>query len=459
MRCVLQYRRRAAWLMVCAAVCLTLAAALPASAQEPAGEAAVPFPQASPEDFGLLLPDAPPQPAADRRVLVQDGAGEVVVANVHVEVGDRLVVVLPNGRLISVPTTEATATERPFEPATKEELAEELLAKFPGFKTRSTKRYLYVYNASDPFYTATSRILETMYPALLKYFQREKFPVDDPATPLIVIAFRTEDEFTQYHQMPEGVVAYYNGVTNYVVMYEQSDLADIAPDLAVKQSISTIAHEGVHQILHNIGVQQRLSRWPMWISEGLPEYFAPTQADKRVRWKGVGLVNDLRMHNLIQLFDARPPGTPGGDLVRMTVEAESLNANGYAASWGLTHYLAKGRKKEFFEYLREVSRFGPLEQRNGAEVELFVGHYGDDYGALEENMVKALEKLDYVDPIANQTHYVATIDFGGQRRVMVTTSPTEVKQVLAQSPGAEVNVQAYPNKNLANRAANAALGR
>jgi len=445
-------RRSALMLALLAA---SIAAPGPLTAQEE--DAAVPFPQAGPEDFGLLLPDAEPQPAADRRVLVQDTAGQAVVGKVHVEVGDRFVVLLPNGRLISVPAAEATVTERPFEPATKEQIAEELSAKFPGFKTRSTKRYLYLYNTSEPFCQATSRILETMYPALLKYFQREKFPVDDPATPLVVIAFRTEEEFSRYHEMPEGVVAYYNGVTNYVVMYEQSDLADIAPDLAVKQSISTIAHEGVHQILHNIGVQQRLSRWPMWVSEGLPEYFAPTQTDKRVRWKGVGLVNDLRMHNLIQLFDARPPGTPGGDLVRMTVEAEALNANGYATSWGLTHFLAKGRKKEFFEYLREVSLFGPLERRNGAEVELFVKHYGDEYGELEEGMVKALKKLDYVDPIANQTHYVATIDFGGQRRVMVTTSPAQVKQVLAESPGAEVNIRAFPNRDLATQAADAAL--
>ena len=82
-------------------------------------------------------------------------------------------------------------------------------------------------------------------------------------------------------------------------------MAEIAPDLAVKQSISTIAHEGVHQVLHNIGVQQRLSRWPMWISEGLPEYFAPTQVDERIRWKGVGLVNDLRLHSLVEYLRER----------------------------------------------------------------------------------------------------------------------------------------------------------
>ena len=83
-------------------------------------------------------------------------------------------------------------------------------------------------------------------------------------------------------------------------MYEQSKLAEVRPDLAVQQAISTIAHEGVHQILHNIGVQQRLSVWPMWLSEGLAEFFAPTTIGARLKWKGAGQVNDLRMFELEQ---------------------------------------------------------------------------------------------------------------------------------------------------------------
>src|SRR5207244_578731 len=86
--------------------------------------------------------------------------------------------------------------------------------------------------------------------------------------------------------------------TNWVIMYEMSKLAEVAPEIALKQAVSTVAHEGVHQVLFNIGVQQRLSRWPMWISEGLPEYFAPTDVTKDIRWKGVGTVNDLRMSEL-----------------------------------------------------------------------------------------------------------------------------------------------------------------
>lgn len=435
-----------------------------AAAQQPA-------PQADPQDFGLMVPDAPPKPGNDRLVLVKSPTNQLVVAKVLVEVGDHFVVILPNGRLTSVPQQEATATDRPFEPATATEMAEELTAeKFQGFKTRMTKRYLYVYNTSEPFFQATSRILETMYPALYAYCKRQKMPVHDPETPLVAIMFRTQDEFEKYREMPEGVVAYYNGVSNHVVMYEQSKLLEVAPDLAVKQSISTIAHEGVHQILHNIGVQQRLSNWPMWISEGLPEYFAPTTVDKRVRWKGVGLPNDLRMKEL-ETFLKQEGGR--AELARPTSEAQSLTSTGYAAAWAMTHTLAERRKEKFFGYLAEVSRRAPLEKYSESDdAALFAKYFGQDFKQLDGQIAKSLQKLPYVDPVANQTHFVAMLEapIGAavRRGYAITTSPKAVREwqqeQLSGLPAAvqanvRFSVQAFPNESAASSFAKGWLGK
>ncbi|MGE0608893.1 MAG: DUF1570 domain-containing protein, partial [Pirellulales bacterium] len=388
-----------------------------------------------------------------------DAAGELVVAMVYSEIADRFLVQLPNGKLAAYRQADATITDRPYEPVSKKALLAELAKEqFQGYKTRETNRYVYVYNTSEEFYKATSTILETMYPALYKYCEREKLDVHDPDVPLVVVMFKTEAEFQAYHRMPDGVVAYYNGVSNHVMMYEQSRLAEIAPELAIKQSISTIAHEGVHQILHNIGVQQRLSRWPMWISEGLPEFFAPTKVDKRVRWKGVGLVNDLRMHSLLEYIKQRPTSEPG-QLVRETVDAEQLDATGYAEAWALTHYLAKYKRKEFFAYLRDVSQFQSLARREQPDVDLFVKHFGQDYAELESAMLKSLKKLPYSDPIANQTHYLVILAGAGGRRISVGVSPAHVQQLIAQAPGAAVTVQAFPDRASAERAFHAAAGR
>jgi hypothetical protein len=439
-----------------AAVLLMLLAAAPRAWAQPAS------PQADPSEQDLLITDAPTKPGDGRRVLVHDDANEVVVAKVLVENGDRLVVILPNGRLKSVTAIEATPTPRPFMPAKKEAVQEAYTERFKGFKTRTTRRFVYIYNTSEPFQKATSTILETMYPKLAAYCQREKLDVEEPELPMVVIMFRTQEEYEKFSRVPEGMAAYYSPVTNYVVMYEQSKLTTLAPDLAVKQSIAVIAHEGVHQILFNIGVQQRLSRWPMWISEGLPEFFAPTQTDKGVRWKGVGLVNDLRQHTLLEYLKQRGTAPPG-ELIREVVSAKQLTAEGYAVAWGLVHYLEKMQNDNFFAYLRDVSKLGPLEEPPADNLPLFTQHFGSDLAKLEEGLLKHLQKMPYVDPIENQTHFVGMLITSIRKSAMVTTSPAALTrwrdELAAELPvneraGAKLNVQSFPNRKAAAAFAN-----
>ena len=420
------------------ALCLLLAA--PAGAAE--------LPQATAEELGLLLPQAPPQPGADRHVLLSDAAGALTVGQVYVEVGDRYVVLLPNGQLVAVPISETTPTDRPFEPISKRRLADELTAeRFRGFRTRTTKRYLYVYNSSDAFADATSRILETMYPGLFHYCRRKQIEVRDPQFPLVVIIFRTQDEFDGYRQMPPDLVAYYNAISNQIVMYEQSRLAEIAPELAFKQAISTIAHEGVHQILNNIGVQQRLSRWPSWFGEGLAEYFAPTDLGRGVRWKGVGLVNDLRLHELSEFYRAQQSSSTDGRLIRQTVESDRLNSLGYATSWALIHYFARYERDALQSYLRDASRLGPLE--SVVPGSLFAEHFGTDYQQLETSLIQHLKSLPYVDPVANQTHFVLMIG-GARREVLVTASPRKLQEFQRHKVrGRSFQIQALPNRSAA----------
>ena len=54
---------------------------------------------------------------------------------------------------------------------------------------------------------------------------------------------------TNANEKIHGVVAYYDVLTNRVVICEESELWKVKPELAMRQAISTIAHEGAHQIL------------------------------------------------------------------------------------------------------------------------------------------------------------------------------------------------------------------
>jgi hypothetical protein len=448
----------------------TLAAALLAQrarADEPA--------TIDPRAFGLDLPPGRVSAGDGRRVTTNDEQGAAVVAKLHVDVGEHRLVLLPDGHLVARPLRDAPITERPFVPITKAELAKKLLAgRLAGFKTKESRRYLYVYNTTENFALVTSKILESMFPGIVNYYETQRFTLSSPDAPLVVLMFRTEGEFQAYQKMPPGVVAYYNVLTNHVVMYEESKLFRVKPELGIQQSLSTIAHEGVHQILHNIGVQQRLSAWPMWISEGLAEYFAPTSVGKKLQWKGAGQVNDLRMYELENFLKSQAADAPAGQMVTHTVGAARLTSTGYASAWALTTYLAKQERAKFNRYVREISELGPLQgnQRTvgrGAipeNIATFQKYFGDDTADLEKKLVTYLKRLPYDDPFAEWPHqaaFVATVVSGKPKReANIFHSPelaerwqreTLSRYSAAEQQVAKSSIQEFANRQQAERAA------
>ncbi|MBI2479814.1 MAG: DUF1570 domain-containing protein [Planctomycetia bacterium] len=345
---------------VAVAVCCCCGGGVQLAAQAPA--------VVDPREFGLEIPPGPVRDGNGESIATADDDGNPVVAKLLVDVGDHRIVILPDGRLATRRRQAATSTERKFEPISKDALAARLLeSELSGFKTNQTRRYLYLYNTSEEFALATSRILETMFPGVANYAKAQKIEIAEPDVPLVVVMFRTEDEFQRYQRMPAGVVAYYNTLDNRVVMYEESRLRSVKPELAIQQSIATISHEGAHQILHNIGVQKRLSRWPTWLSEGLAEFFAPTTFGNRLRWKGAGQVNDMRMFELEMYLKSRESDQPDGQMIEQTVVAGRLTSTGYASAWSLTHYLPKSKRANFNDYVLVsscISRSFPTPTRS-----------------------------------------------------------------------------------------------
>lgn len=358
-------------------------------------------PSEDPSAYSLKLPTkmAPIIPGDGARVLVRFDEQSPEVCNMLGTLPDRYLAVRPAGTLACVAQSEATLTDRPFHPITHEALAESTAARFKGFKTHRTKRFVYVYNTSDLFYVGSSRILETMYPALYAYWQRLGVDVHEPETPLLVIMFRTYDEYSRFRPMEENVTAYYCPVMNYVVMYEVSPETQRNPLVYQRRAVGVVAHEGTHQILANIGVQGRLARWPLWIQEGLSEYFGSTELGANVRWKGVGSINDFRMGELEFYIEDNANRIAAGETIRNTVTKTDFTSTDYAIAWAMVHFLAQRRQPAFFGYLKDVCQMEPLERMSSDRSEaLFVKHFGDDYAALENALVKHLKTLPYKNP-------------------------------------------------------------
>jgi hypothetical protein len=357
-------------------------------------------------------------------------------------------VMLPTGELKIVAASKTKPTDEPFVPATQEQMIESLKAGgFPTHKFEQGTFYLYAYDCSEGFFAHARSILESMLPGVVGSLKSWGMTVTRPEMPMAVIIMPSRAAFDALLPVPKEMIAYYNVMTNQIVMYEDQTLWDAAPEFAAKQGSYAVAHEGVHQLLANIGVQKRLSNWRPWISEGLPEYYCPLKVNSNIvrkgnselpartlKWSKAGMVNDLRMWSLLKM-----PAS-SGKVLHSLVEAEQIDANGYALAWGLVHYLATKKPDAFRAYLAETSKYEPLDPSTqpliGRPDPLFIKHFGGDFPALEKEIQNYLTsksmQAEYVDPIENQTHYVVKgIEKKGRAfaiQLVITTSPAAAKK-------------------------------
>jgi hypothetical protein len=395
-------------------------------------------------DPGLEIPaGVVPQATNGEPLLVAKALGPSQVVRSYCDLADHRLVMTSTGALEVVKRSDTQTTDQPFKLSSRAVMDKALdEAGFKDYKRVGAKPYYFVYSCSEAFYLHTRSILESMLPGVLATLREWGLEAPDPSLPLVVIIMPGRAEFDAFLKTPEGVVAYYNTLTNQVVLYEDQKLWDAAPEFAAKQAAYTIAHESIHQLLANTSLHRRLADWPMWIAEGLPEYFCPLRFSsslvrkgtaqlpvRTIKWARPGMVNDLRMYSLLQM------SAGSGAAIKNLVQAKTLDADGYAVAWGLVHYLASERPSEFQAYLKDVSKLKPLDPANrrlaGRTDPLFVKHFGEDFAALEKGVQEHLtsRKLqdDYKDPIVNQTHYLV-------RRVQKRGRVFEVELVLTTSP-------------------------
>ena len=338
----------------------------------PAPPAANPAQETQPAPATTAEPATEPEKESAKCVRVRDDDGVVRVARLHG--GPKsTVVMLPDGRLAWT-KGELAFTQEPFVPATADEMADSLYAgPFRDFALERTDNYLLFYQSTPAFAQASGNLLESLLKGLLTQLRAKGFAVDEPEFPLVAVIFRDEAAFRAYRGVPKDVRAYYDVVSNHIVFYQTSASDEEAPDVAARRRPQTVAHEGTHQLLQNVGVQPRLASWPMWLVEGLAEFFAPTTVGKDGSWDGGNKINPFHMATLRDLQDPltyqlsgvgarfernqRPLAIP---TVQALVTSENLSPIDYALAWALTYYLVNARGDAFIDYLKQMSQIEPL---------------------------------------------------------------------------------------------------
>ncbi|WP_165072449.1 DUF1570 domain-containing protein [Paludisphaera rhizosphaerae] len=430
----------------------------------------------TPPDFGAPAIDELQAKLAvpeERRFLLRDEDGRQIVARLHGSHNGKTVVMLPDGRL-GVPSM-LVPTDEPFKPLTADEMSDRLLTgPFSGFKLHRTKHYLILYQSDpgqpdgDAFAKSNGVLLEDLYERLSAAFRNHDMSVHEAEFPLVAVIFKKEEDFRAFRPVAPDVQAYYEIYTNRIFLYETPSGRRSGPEVDALLKPQMTAHEGTHQILQNIGVQPRLSDWPLWLVEGLAEYCAtPAPPRKGVAaWDGLGQINNLHMATIREIEDPvslsmrgqdvqtkslfRDPGQP---LVEAMIRRNELTPTEYALAWAITHYLAMKRVDDFTRFLRIMGAAAPLEPRTADDhVKTFREVFGADLGKLDKTINAYLTKLTKQKGYDPMPYYAVLFEQplpnGRLRRAaMVSQSPQLIKQWIDEmsNPAAGLpNWQATP---------------
>lgn len=420
-------------------------------------EMATPPALLTPPDFGAPAIDQLQAKLAvpeERRFLLRDEDGRQIVARLHGSHDGKTVVMLPDGRL-GVPSM-LVPTDEPFKPLTADELSERLLTgPFAGFKLHRTKHYLIVYQGAggqpdeDAFARSNGVLLEDLYERLSAAFRNHDMSVHEAEFPLVAVIFKKEEDFRAFRPVAPDVQAFYEIYTNRIFLYETPSGRRSGPEVDALLKPQMTAHEGTHQILQNIGVQPRLSDWPLWLVEGLAEYCATPSPPRKgiAAWDGLGQINNLHMATIREIEDPvslsmrgqdvrtrslfRDPGQP---LVEAMIRRNELTPTEYALAWAITHYLAMKRVDDFTRFLRIMGAAAPLEPRTADDhVKTFRDVFGADLGKLDKTINGYLTKLTKQKGYDPMPYYAVLFEQplpnGRLRRAaMVSQSPQLIKQ-------------------------------
>jgi hypothetical protein len=412
---------------------------------------------------GSIAPgDEPKEEApAPGRIRIRDETGNSVVARL-LEGSEGRLALQPDGEL-SMLREAPRIVDDPFVPESSEALADRLLdSTYRGFEVLSKPHYLVFYQGKKSFAQSSANLLESLYAGLLEKLKAKGLSVHDAEFPLVAVIYKTEADFRREHQVDSDVQAFYNVATNRIYLFEESDRDRDAPDVSALRKPQTVAHEGTHQILQNIGVQPRMAPWPLWLAEGFAEYCAPTSTKKRGDWAGPGVVNPFHMATIRDLNDPLNPqnsGANGGRIanrvqndpaVEPLITKEQLDPTDYARAWAVTHYLAARKFPEFLAYLKEMSRLPPLGKKTDQEQkDLFTKHFGADFAKLDRDISRYLGRLKGFRALPYyMVTFEQTIEGGMIRRgALVSQSPATVNQWLEQitSPNGQIPLwRAWP---------------
>ena len=313
-------------------------------------------------------------------VTAQDG-GQMVLTD-----EGKLLVVQPESVLAREPVAG------PFAPIDEEEMGRRLLAELPtGFAIHRTKNYVIAHNTLPNYVRWVGTLFDSLHRGFHQYFKKQSWPLEKPDFPLVAIVFADRASFETYAreelgQASQTVIGYYNLETNRMITF-------YVPD--AERNVATLVHEATHQLAYNTGLQTRFADNPMWVSEGLAVFFESPNFNNPSGWQGAGRVNRV---NLLRFHDYVPRRSPTS-LATLLSEDDRFRdpataADAYSEAWAFTYFLMRTQKKEYIDFLKELSQGKPLAQKNRLErIAQFEKALGVDLPTLDRKFMNFMSTV------------------------------------------------------------------
>jgi Protein of unknown function (DUF1570) len=279
-----------------------------------------------------------------------------------------------------------------FVPIDATEMERRLLQELPqGFAVFRTGHYIIAFNSDEAYAKQVGGLFEQLYKGFFTYWDNLGWTLPEPDFPLVGIVLRDTEAFRAYAGAEIGeraneVIGYYHLGTNRMTTYRVPNL---------ERNVSTIIHEATHQLAYNCEMQRRFADNPMWVSEGLATFFEAPDLRNPAKWRNIGRVNEVNLERWSRYL----PNRPQESLVTLlSDDARYQNAASaeaaYAEGWALTYFLIKTKRKEYVEYLKQLSEgklLAELTQRQ--RIDTFEKAFGETLQEVDKQFLAYMRRV------------------------------------------------------------------
>ncbi len=286
--------------------------------------------------------------------------------------------------------------DKPFEPYSHVEFKSQLEKEFGGrYEVTGTGHYMVVHPKGQR--KLWSDRFENLYRELTHYFSTRRIPVNRPEYPLVAIVFESRGEFEDYMSntgvnMGFSLAGFYAFKSNRIALFDSTGGDD---SIDWRYNAETIVHEAAHQTAYNIGVHNRFTPPPQWLSEGIGTLFEAKGIYAASEFRELeDRINREQVENFRQEF---PDGISAESLAGIVSDDSVFRANtkaAYAFSWAFTFMVAEKQPRLLSEYLQVTANKKPFTNVGPDErVNDFQSVFGDDMRMVATRLNRFVKDL------------------------------------------------------------------